>query len=246
MKSTVSMSRKVLVWFGLCALLLNAPLDAENNFWSWEFETLQKREVAASSGGVAGKHFAAPEELCRLAPGIAGKGLEISGAKPTDRAVGGMAIPALPLDWTKGFTVLVSVKFSPLLAEKEHFKTSKYIIGNSGVRGPGWLLYLTWGRLHLRTGDGKKPAGISIPFDGYGRWRQIGVTYDGKIATIYLDGAPVLSEPLVITAAERKGLFVGSANGSGCQLYGTIDNLQIFDHPVPAPEIAENWIKQMP
>lgn len=240
---------KKLVCFLLATAIcsLNASADsAVPRLWQWDFENIQQRNVPPSTGNARGKLFAGAESLCRIAPGLSGQGLEISGAQKSDKQVGGLHISRMTVDWTKGFTMLIWVKFSPLLAGKELFKANKVIIGNCGVRGPGWLFYLTWGKLYLRSGDGKTPTHISIPFDGFGYWRQLGVVYNGSEVSIYLDGTAVKTEKFVITPASRKDLFVGSSNGSNSQIYGVMDNLLIADQPFTPAQVAENFLKYKP
>ncbi len=237
------MNKKFFVLLFFAAALTLAADSPVGKVWRYDFENINQRVVPAVSGGINGKIFAAKPELCRVVPGISGNGLEISGAKKSDRAVGGMEIKSLPVKWHKGFTMLVWVKFSPLLAGPELFKDNKVIIGNSGVRGPGWLFYITWGKLYLRTGDGKKTSSVSLAFSGFDRWRLLGIVYDGSKAAIYIDGEKVAEDKILITESNRN-LFVGSSNGSNSQLYGTIDNLLIADRPFSAQEIAEIYLKE--
>ena len=233
----------------LLATILNlhtTAAETAGRLWLWDFENIQSNSIPPATGQARGKLFAAPQELCRISAGVSGQGLEISGAQKSDKQVGGLHISRMTVDWCKGFTMLIWVKFSPLLSGKELFKTNKIIIGNCGVRGPGWLFYLTWGKLYLRSGDGKKSTHIATAFDGFDRWRQLGVVYDGTKAVIYVDGAAVLSENFKITPAARKDLFVGSAGGSNSQLYGTLDNLLLADRPFSAAEVAANYLKYKP
>lgn len=200
----------------------------------WGFNEIKNNRIAPAVGKVQGRVM--PQGEYKLIDGVSGKALQFSGK------VGGVMLPKVPVDFTKSFTIVTTLKMDKAAAEPKNYRKFKDIWGNCGTRGPGIRLTVFYGNLQFNTGDGKKSSSVisrsseyRIPLDKY---FQLTVTYDGKMVTIYADGRKIAAKTMQITAS-RLPLCVGSCNGSAYGFLGAIDDLAIYDRALSAGEVAE-------
>ncbi len=97
-------------------------------------------------------------------------------------------------------------------------------------------------RQHDTAGtDVSTAPGAMIPF--IGRWAHVGATYNGTIATIYINGRAVGSGPFSMAIGTDTGMVIGNINSDSwpnCPgtFYGDIDEVKIYNRAMMSEEVA--------
>jgi hypothetical protein len=127
------------------------------------------------------------------------------------------------------------------------------LMGTGADRGPGWRLYITWGGVVFRSGEGYGEGKTFWQINSdpkredifAGQWNHIAVTRDEQgIARLYLNGqlSDQSDEPFAITPA-RSDLSIGSYRfGYAYPFPGVLDELVITDRAMSARQIFERAI----
>ena len=102
-----------------------------------------------------------------------------------------------------------------------------------------------------RSPETKIQGGFDCLFDRrqFSDWTQVVVTFDSKILRIYLNGKPVKSHALPISAAiaETGGLIIGGhRGGTGRNFDGLIDDVAVWNRVLSKTEIAKLFEDGMP
>lgn len=207
----------------------------------WRFDETGKKEVSDSSGSATGS--ISREDSVE---GISGKAFHFAKYPPSARNKAcSVVLPLAPEQFIQPFTFTLWFK----LDKENSYSEFKDIIGNCGDRGPGFRITYFYNCLCFRTGDGKavqeiktNAATINLPAE---RWIHLAAVYDGKTASLYLDGALVATGPLTLTKAARK-VTVGSITyGYAYPLQGSVDEVKFFDSPLTSEEVAEIYFKEL-
>ena len=232
MKQTLS----VLLAFA-CALFAEM---ASSPAAHWKLGQNEGGLISPLAGSVPGKLH--PTGNYSSVFGVSGKALHF-GTPPT-----GVFLPGLAFDFTKPFTVIATVRLDPDAARGEGFRAFKDIFANTGTRGPGARLTIFYGRLQFNSGDGvtsssviTNPSECTLPVN---RWFQVAVTYDGSKVTLYVDGIPVGSKSMAVTASADT-LCIGANRATAYPFRGAIDEFSLYDTALPPRDIATYALDQI-
>lgn len=238
-------SIKILLLAG-CAVLGAGEIPQPAAHWT--FDTPDAKTIAPAIGKFSGRLI--PGFGYEFVAGLQGQALSFGDTLPAaDATAGAMVIPNTALDATRPFTVTMTFKLAEVARQGAGYRAFKDLFTNTGTRGPGFRITVFYGMILCNSGDGKtavsvrtEPAKVALPV---GRYLQLAVTFDGKVLTIYLDGAPVASGEIMITESKRNW-FVGSMDGKSYAFPGAIDDLAIYPVALTAGEIAELYLKEQP
>ena len=174
--------------------------------------------------------------------GVSGKALHF-GMLPT-----GVSVPKLAFDFSKPFTVIATVKLDPEAAKGDGFRAFKDIFANTGTRGPGARLTIFYGGLQFNSGDGvtsssviTRPSECTLPIN---RWFHVAVTYDGSKVTLFMDGMPVGSKSMTVTASTDT-LCIGANRASAYPFRGAIVEFALYNTALSPRDIAAHALDQM-
>ena len=218
----------------LAAMVLPMLAAAAEPVAAWNLDN--KAELA--------KMFKNPEAVIAV-PGLQGQALSFQGKYKGNKA-GCLVIRNFKVDFTKPFTAEVIFKIDKK-AERTHFK--EFFNMCDSERGPGIRLGYYYGSLRFRSGDGKKfvdvATGTTKVAVSHEEWHLMTVTYDGKVASIYLDGVLSAQKELTVTAPKKTNyLTIGSyRNGYSYPLRGAIDDLKFYNVCKDASQVAEKYIE---
>lgn len=217
---------------------------------AWNFEHIEKNVVKASFGPDGriinyGKN-------ARIVPGRSGgNALYIGGGwTSADRNKNGaFVIPGFAPEYDKPFTVVFDFKIDADLQNKNFRKFKTLVEAANGERGPGFRVYIFYGSLQFRTGDGKKKmkhvtassATVRIPQN---RWARIAVVYTGKTASLYMDGVKIGHGDMQIIPGTQKNLIFGSYRaGFANPATAAYDNIAVYDRALSDSEIADDYLE---
>jgi hypothetical protein len=100
---------------------------------------------------------------------------------------------------------------------------------------------------YVWDGNTQKPSGGAEPAEVWnGKWHNVAMTYDGTSTRLFLDGrdlgAGVGNANPVDYDLPDPGATLGGYRGS-CDLFftGDIDQVMVFDRPLPMAEIWDRW-----
>jgi len=115
------------------------------------------------------------------------------------------------------------------------------ILSKYGGNWKGYILLLEGGSgkpsIHIDTPENEIAAVAKEPVK-VGTWYHIAGTYDGKKASIYVNGVLQNSAEAEITHDEGISLFIGKASWfDGGYFQGTIDEVKIYNRVLSADEI---------
>ncbi|MBD3175632.1 MAG: hypothetical protein GF320_10660 [Armatimonadia bacterium] len=73
-----------------------------------------------------------------------------------------------------------------------------------------------------------------------GNWHHCAATFDGETMRVYLDGSEIgsLARPGMIATDPDAPVFVGSSSGTSEHFQGGLDEVRLYDRPLPATEIS--------
>lgn len=206
----------------------------------WKLGHNEGGVISPLAGTVAGKLH--PSGNYSSVLGVSGKALHF-GMPPT-----GVLVPGLAFDFTKPFTVIATVRLDSDAARGDGFRAFKDIFANTGTRGPGARLTIFYGCLQFNSGDGvtsssilTRPSECTLPVN---RWFHVAVTYDGSKVTLYVDGVPVGSKPMTVTASSNT-LCIGANRASAYPFQGSIDEFALYNTALAPRDIATHALNQM-
>lgn len=169
--------------------------------------------------------------------------LKITGNNKTRKTSGGFMVRGMSLDVTKPFTIIFNYFFD----KEVHYRaTREFVSLSDGEKRQGFRVFFSWGKLSVRTGNGKTFKQVNStgslripPF----RTGQMAVVYDTKSITIYMEGKKVLCSPFKIERPRNNRVLFGSiGNGFAYPLNGAIGDIQIFKRAFSATEAAEKYL----
>ncbi len=148
-------------------------------------------------------------------------------------------IPRVPeLEIASSLTVILWVNFNAVAGRQELF----FLANNLGINYNGNLGVFIW-RGEWNSARGQTAAEI-------GEWYFVAVTYDGKDLKLYVNGE-------LVTSADAPGEIIYNNPGSpfvlggqadaagtpttGRQLYGILDEVQVWDKPMTDDQIREAY-----
>lgn len=236
---------KNLLFAAVAALPAAAfPADAGKRLVGhWPFEEREGLRVEdVSGGGRAGEILSEGRGVKRVT-GRTGGGLEFSGGDPGARgAAGCLTLPGLgALDWSRGMTVALWVRFTKL----DRPATYELVSNAVSDRGTGFRFRLAYLSLSLASGEGGNGktwgAGTNaslVPFRA-GEWYHVAGTYDGARFRVYVDGALAgeSEEKLPLTQGEPT-LWIGAYRGGYAYgLDAVVDDLRLYSYARTPAEI---------
>ena len=234
MKKTVLMT--ALLSFAVTAFAAGEP------FAAWNFDKVENNIVPPAAGKWSLKlqHTA----NIKTAEGKSGQAVTFLGQDKERGTVGGSAVSNFAFDCTKPFTVEMVFKLN---ADSGYRNFKELFCFCDGERGPGMRVFVFYNAIVLRTGDGKTPVDLNTNATktalAKDKWHLLTLTYDGKTASIYLNGALAASKEMVITKNKYNTLFVGSfRNAYAYALQGAIDDLKFYNYAKTAAETAEAYL----
>lgn len=146
------------------------------------------------------------------------------------------------IDFTLPFSVCLWLKADEgLMPDKQYT-----IVGNvKGDYGPGWRLLYGWGALRFAAGEGTKDTAATIPVSQAefqhrtGVWNHVGITYDGKKVTLYLNGISALEKETVLHPGNPVLSIGAYTQGYAYGFRGAVSDLKIYAVPLTAAQILE-------
>ncbi|MBE6403073.1 MAG: LamG domain-containing protein [Lentisphaerae bacterium] len=170
-----------------------------------------------------------------------GKALYFCGDPEKKKQGGCVRVP------TKGFfdsSKPFSISFWAMPESREVMKReSNYELVSNTVsdRGPGLRICFAWNVANASSGDGKKSTGITAAEAKYpvkrSVWSHIALTYDGKVAKLYINGALANSKEMAITKG-RDYFCIGSyCTGSAYSFQGAISDVKFYNAELTAGQV---------
>ena len=219
---------------------------------AWNFEQVKKNVVKATAGP-DGKIINLGKNA-RIVPGRSGgSALYIGGGwDNSDRNTNGaLVISNFAPEYDKPFTIIFDFKLDADPENKNYRKFKTLVEAASGERGPGFRVYIFYGSLQFRTGDGKNnmkhvaanSSTVRIPT---ACWSRLAIVYTGKTATLYVNGTQAAHGAMEIMKCNQKNLVFGSYRaGFANPATAAYDNIAVYDQALSASEIAENYLETL-
>ena len=232
--------------FAACSLLTagnSGPVGA------WDFEKVAGNKVKSSVGPDG--MIVNQGENARFVPGRSGgNALYIGGGwTPADKnKVGSLVIPKFAPQPDKPFSIVFDLKMDSDPKDKNFRKFKTLVEAANGERGPGFRVFIFYGSLQFRTGDGKKQmthvsASNTVRIPG-NRWTRIAVVYTGKTASLYMDGVRIAHGPMKIVPGTQKNLIFGSYRaGFANPATAAYDNIAVYDRALSDSEVAGDYLE---
>lgn len=234
MKKTVLLT--ALLSFAVTAFAAGEP------FAAWNFDKAANNIVPPA----AGKWSLKLQNTANIknVEGKSGQAVAFLGKDKERGTVGGSAATNFTFDCTKPFTVETVFKLN---ADAGYRNFKELFCLTDGERGPGLRVFIFYNAVVMRTGNGKTPVDLGTNATktalAKDKWHLLTLTYDGKTASIYLNGALAASKEMVFTKGKYNTLFVGSfRNAYAYALQGAIDELKFYNYAKTAAETAEAYL----
>lgn len=234
MKKTVLLT--ALLSFAVTAFAAGEP------FAAWNFDKAANNIVPPA----AGKWSLKLQNTANIknVEGKSGQAVVFLGKDKERRTVGGASSANFAFDCSKPFTVEAVFKLN---ADAGYRNFKEIFCFSDGERGPGLRVFIFYNAVVMRSGDGKSHLDVvtnstrtAIAKD---KWHLLTLTYDGKTASIYLNGTLAARKEVVITKGKYNTLFVGSfRNAYAYALQGAIDELKFYNYAKTAAETAEAYL----
>lgn len=187
------------------------------------------------------------QDLLDWSDGPAGKTLTFKKENVTSRQKRAGVAVRLPatVDVTKGFTWIINFKTSADYQYKSRYQLLHFAQGVDKLTGVSLFIY--WRGIRLRCGTESKSdiasnaAAMPIRPD---TWYELAVSYDGKKASLYLNGklaAEGNDVAIPMPKMKTPTLQVGGTGptGAGYGFEGIISKVQLYDRALTADEIAD-------
>jgi hypothetical protein len=219
---------------------------------AWNFEQVSGQIVKASVGPDG--RIINPGKNARLVPGRSGgNALYIGGGwNSADRNKNGaLVIPQFAPKPDQPFTIVFDFKIDSDPKNKNFRKFKTLVEAANGERGPGFRVYIFYGSMQFRTGDGKKNmkhvspknASVRIPQN---RWARIAVVYTGKTASLYIDGVRIAHGDMEIVPGTQKNLIFGSYRaGFANPATAAYDNIAVYNCALSDGDIAADYLETL-
>ena len=228
-----------------------AAADVPQPIGAWDFENVSGTVVKAVVGPDG--RIVNPGKNARTVPGRSGgNALYIGGGwTPADRnKVGGLVIPKFAPQHNKPFSIVFDFKPDSDPGNKNFRKFKTLVEAANGERGPGFRVYVFYGAMQFRTGDGKKnmkhvsgSSSVRIPENS---WSRIAVVYSGSTASLYLNGVRIADGDMKIVPGTQKNLSFGSYRGGFANpATAAYDNIAVYDRALSANELADDYLETL-
>lgn len=113
---------------------------------------------------------------------------------------------------------------------------SNYIIQQDGTNGKIWLNRYTDGRLETFLGGTATFSTGTIPV---GVWTHVGVTYDGSMVRLFLNGELDGSRTIALQSEPTGGMIFGASKTFGNLWNGQLDDISIYNRKLNATEMKD-------
>lgn len=241
----------LMALLGSTALLGAAELKP---IGAWNMENIQNQTVKACIGPDG--RIVNIGKNASVVPGRSGgSALHIGGGWTNEdrNHNGALVIPKFAPRHDQSFTIMFDFKLDGDEGNKNFRKFKTLVESADGERGPGFRVFIFYGALTFRTGDGKKDmqhvsassATVRIPAL---RWARLAVVHNAedKTATLYLDGAKVAHGPMNIKPSRQRNLVFGSyREGFANPATAAYDNIVLFDKALTPADVAADYLKTL-
>lgn len=198
----------------------------------------------------SGKNFALglvirESSATRWVPGKSGTALHFGG-DPKQRNNSGAAVVKIPPGFfVKPFSFEMWLK----LDKKIPFQYFRDFVGNSPDRGPGFRFFYYYNKFVLRSGDGKTVSEVSSKANIeliQEAWNFIVVVYDGKSASIHLNGNLIANGNISMTSSKKSELTFGAYDrGFAYPANAAIDEIKLYDFALTHEQIIQTYLETL-
>lgn len=240
--------RCVLALLGSTALLNAAELKP---IGAWNMENIQGSTVKACTGP-DGRIVNAGKNASVVPGRSGGAALHLTGGWTNEdrNKNGALVIPKFAPRHDQSFSIVFDFKLDSDEGNKNFRKFKTLVESADGERGPGFRVFIFYGSLSFRTGDGKKnmqhvsasSATVRIPTQ---RWARVAVVHnaEAETATLYLDGVKVAHGAMNIKPSRQKDLIFGSYRaGFANPATAAYDNIKLYDKALTASDVAADYL----
>lgn len=218
---------------------------------AWNMENIQGSVVKACIGPDG--RIVNSGKNASVVPGRSGgTALHITGGWTNEdrNKNGALVIPKFAPRHDQSFSIVFDFKLDADEGNKNFRKFKTLVESADGERGPGFRVFIFYGSLTFRTGDGKKDmqhvaassATVRIPTQ---RWARLAVVHNAedKTATLYLDGVKVAHGAMNIKPSRQKDLVFGSYRaGFANPATAAYDNIKLYDKALTAGDVAADYL----
>ena len=218
---------------------------------AWNMENIQGSVVKACIGP-DGRIVNSGKNASAVPGRSGGTALHITGGWTNEdrNKNGALVIPKFAPRHDQSFSIVFDFKLDADEGNKNFRKFKTLVESADGERGPGFRVFIFYGSLTFRTGDGKKDmqhvaassATVRIPTQ---RWARLAVVHNAedKTATLYLDGVKVAHGAMNIKPSRQKNLVFGSyREGFANPATAAYDNIKLYDKALTAGDVAADYL----
>lgn len=234
----------LLITIGCNAAFAGEEKNSENKLLGyWKFDEGTGSTISDCSGNNHTGEIQNDMRAVEWIDGKKGKALKFAGTRSGNKS-GCLLIPNFDYDLSKGMTVEVWIKIDKDASAEGLYEIVTNSKDNCGV---GFRLYYNWKIFTFLSGAGGSQAEtwgakFSPANPQFGTWTHIAATYDGSVYKLYINGEEVANSPEKQPFTNgNKFLYIGSAHkGASYGFQGIIDELKIYNYPLPSTEIIQN------
>lgn len=218
---------------------------------AWNMENIQGSVVKACIGP-DGRIVNSGKNASAVPGRSGGTALHLTGGWTNEdrNKNGALVIPKFAPRHDQSFSIVFDFKLDSDEGNKNFRKFKTLVESADGERGPGFRVFIFYGSLSFRTGDGKKnmqhvsasSATVRIPTQ---RWARLAVVHNAedKTATLYLDGVKVAHGAMNIKPSRQKNLVFGSyREGFANPATAAYDNIKLYDKALTAGDVAADYL----
>lgn len=148
------------------------------------------------------------------------------------------------LDLSKGYTFSMLVRPDESMPKTGQHYIFKYADANA--KCAGIQLFISWYMFWHRTGTADKTmydlqTNTSKRAITGGKWYNVALVFDGKVAKTYVDGVLAASKPAKVENPKHVSILrIGASTevGAGYGFKGSISNFKVFDRALTDAEIS--------
>lgn len=145
-----------------------------------------------------------------------------------------------PFTTAEPFAVTMWIKPDPKLSRNGAYALFSTFTGDYGR---GIQLLYGWGRLRAETGDGAKTGFQDLSVKTMlklGSWNHVGVVYDGKKLTLYLNGIAGAEKEVKMSPPSASSFTIGAFLGGFARRYtGAIAEFRLYDTALTPKQMQE-------
>jgi Concanavalin A-like lectin/glucanases superfamily len=185
-------------------------------------------------------------ENSKWVDGRSGKALLFDNSKAKLKHHSCVVIPEIAgkHDFSKGMTVEAWIRLAPTV---KRVGGMYYIFSNvNSTNGPGLFFLISWKRLLMQSGNGKKTFWVAVSSTGKNpfiakKWYHVAGTYDGSVYTLYINGVKAaISKPGAKLTKGIKKLSIGAFHAGYVDGFdGVISDVKLYSKARTPLEIVK-------